>query len=390
MSDTHDQGSKAPGTLEGYPVPPAMTPAGRSPSGAYATRRDFLAGAAIGAATIGAAALGLPSLALAQPKGAGAPGKPGVKGHPVFPPSAAAETRFAAKGTVVRVTKPGALGGGNIPSRETARQMVDRAVMELTGTSKPESAWAQFAQATDKVLIKPNAFGFPAMAAHPETAWSIVDSLKAVGVPEENIIIYDQMSGRMMAARYKLTMAKASGVRVLSNKQAPYETQFRKTPAGRTQLALPVLWASVIIDLAVIKTHDLSGVTCAMKNLTHGVVVNPGAFHRDGCAGIPHVWALPEIKDKVKLIITDGFKLLWDGGPHDKPRFKVPFDSMFATTDPVAMDRLAWEYVDEVRKAKGKQTLAAIGRPPKFIEAAAAMGLGTAARDQIKVVETKV
>jgi uncharacterized protein (DUF362 family) len=363
MSDTHDHGS---------------------------TRRDFLAGAAMGVAAVGAAALGLPSLAEAQPSAAGAGGKPAAKGTPVFPLSPAAETRFAAKGTVVRVTKAGALGGGSAPSREIAQQMVDRAVMELTGTSKPESAWAQFAQATDRVLIKPNAFGFPAMAAHPETAWAIVSSLKAVGVPEENIIIYDQMAGRMQAARYKLTTAKAPGVRVLSNKQAPYETQFRKTPAGRTQLAQPVLWANVIIDLAVIKTHDLSGVTCAMKNITHGVVVNPGAFHRDGCAGIPHVWALPEIKDKVKLVITDAFKLLWDGGPHDKPRFKVPFDSVFATTDPVAMDRLAWEYVDEVRTGKGKKTLAAAGVPPKFIEAAAAMGLGTAARDQIKVVEVKL
>jgi uncharacterized protein (DUF362 family) len=352
------------------------------------TRRDFLAGTCIGAAALGAAALGLPSLAQAQPPAA--PVKAG-KPSPLFPPSAAAETRFAAKGTVVRVTKPGALGGAAMPSRELARQMVDRAVMELTGTSKPEAAWAQFASATDKVLIKPNAFGFPAMAAHPETAWAIADSLMAVGVPADNIIIYDQMSGRMQAARYKLTLAKPRGVvRVLSNKQAPYETQFRKTPAGRTQLALPVLWASVIIDLGVIKTHDLSGVTCAMKNITHGVVVNPGAFHRDGCFGIPHVWSIPEIKDKVKLVLVDGFKLLYDGGPHDKPRFKVPFDSVFATTDPVAMDKLAWEYVDEVRKAKGKKSLAEIGRPPKFVEAAAGMGLGVAARDQIKLVEAKL
>jgi uncharacterized protein (DUF362 family) len=350
-------------------------------------RREFLTGAAIGAAALGVAALGLPSLARAQPPGA--PLRPG-KPSPLFPPSPPAATRFAAKGTVVRVTKPGSLGGAVMPSRDLARQMVDRAVMELTGTSKPESAWAQFAQATDKVLIKPNAFGFPAMAAHPETAWAIVDSLMAVGVPAENIIIYDQMSGRMQAARYKLTLPRAKGVRVLSNKQAPYETQFRRTPAGRTQLATPVLWASVIIDLAVIKTHDLSGVTCAMKNITHGVVVNPGAFHRDGCAGIPHVWSIPEIKDKVKLVVTDAYKLLYDGGPHDKPRFKVPFDSVFATTDPVAMDRLAWEYVDEVRKGKGKKSLTEIGRPPKFIEVAASMGLGTAARDQIKVVDAKL
>jgi uncharacterized protein (DUF362 family) len=341
------------------------------------TRREFLT-----STVIGAAALGLPSVALAKKKLAPRQGK----ANALFPPSAAAATRFAAKGTVVRVTKAGALGGGAIPPAAVARQMVDRAVMELTGAAKPEDAWAQFVSPSDKVLVKPNGFGFPTMAAHPETTFAIVAALQAVGVPAENIIVYDQYQNRMQASRYRVTLPTAKGVRVLSNKQAPYEKAFRRTAAGKTQLALPVLWASVIIDVPVLKTHDLSGVTCAMKNITHGVTANPWSFHRDGCAGIPAVWSLPEIKDKVKLVVCDGFKLLYDGGPHDKARYKVPFDSVLAATDPVAMDRLAWELIDQVRTGKGKPTLTKIGKAPRFIEAAAAAGLGVAARDQIKLI----
>jgi uncharacterized protein (DUF362 family) len=373
------------------------------------TRREFFAHLAIGAA-----ALGLPALAHAQPEGEPEPGRrkrkhkhkgtdkdqgPGPgHGHGAgkWPTAPAAATRFEAKGTVVRVTHAGSLGADNKPPAELARQMIDRAVMELTGQAKATDAWAQFVQATDKVLIKPNGFGFPAMAAHPVVAWAIVAALKEVGVPEANIVIYDQYQSRMQAAGYKITPPHHQGVRVVSNKQAPYEAKRRRHAMGGTQLALPVLAANVIIDLPVIKDHDLSGVTCAMKNMTHGVVSNPGAHHKDGCAAIPAVWAIPEIKDKVKLILCDGYKLLCNGGPHDRPRAKVPFDSVFATTDPVAMDRLAWDYIEEVRKAKGLVPLAKDkaklpqGRAPRFIEAAAAAGLGVGARDQIKLVDATV
>ncbi|HEY3353471.1 MAG TPA: DUF362 domain-containing protein [Polyangia bacterium] len=352
------------------------------------TRREFLTQVAIGAAV-----LGLPAVAGAQPPPKGP--KPGAKAG-LWTPAAAAATRFEAKGTVVRVTHPGSLGGNNAPSPELARQMVDRAVMELTGQAKPQDAWAQFVQASDTVLLKPNGFGFPGMAAHPATTFAIVAALREIGVPDGNIVIYDQYQSRMGAAGYKVTLPTAKGVRVLSSKQVGYDPKPRRHPMGRVNFALPVLWASVIIDIPVMKDHDLSGVTCAMKNMTHGVVQTPGALHRDGCAAIPGVWALPEIKDKVKLVLCDGYKLLCDGGPHDRPRMKVPFDSVLATTDPVAMDRLAWDYIEEVRKAKGKPPLAKdkaklpTGRAPRFIEAAAAKGLGVGAREQIKLIEQKV
>jgi uncharacterized protein (DUF362 family) len=340
------------------------------------TRREFLGHVAIGAAVLGA-----PRLARAERKAGGAA---------AFPPAAAATTRFAQKGAVVRVARPGALGSGGSPPAELVRRMVDRAVMELTGQAKAADAWALFAKPEDTVLLKPNGFGFPAMAAHPATTYAIVAALRDVGVPEQNIVIYDQYQSRLGASGYKVTPVGAKGVRVLTNKQIGYEATPRRHPMGRVNLALPVLAASVIIDIPVIKDHDLSGVTCAMKNITHGVVQQPGALHKGGCAAIPGVWALSEIKDKVKLVICDAFKLVYDGGPHDRPRNKVLYDSVFATTDPVAMDRLAWDAVEEVRKAKGKPTLTQAKRPPRFIEAAAALGLGVGARAEIKLTELRV
>jgi uncharacterized protein (DUF362 family) len=339
------------------------------------TRREFLFGAALGVGV-----LGMPALAYAQQR---------KRGPGTVVASPAAATRFEARGTVVRVRRDGVLGAGGRPSPEALDQMIERALMELTGQSKAADAWAQFVQPTDKVLIKPNAFGFPAMAAHPEVAFAVVRGLRSIGVPEENIVIYDQYQSRMAAARYKITPPTAKGVRVLSSKQAPYEPTFRRHAMGKTKLALPLLEANVVIDIPVIKDHDLSGVTCAMKNMTHGVTSNPSAHHSGGCAAIPAVWAIPEIKDKVKLVLCDGLRLLCDGGPHDRPQNKVPFGSLFATTDPVAMDRLAWEFIDEVRKGKGKKSLAQVGRPPRFIEAAAAQGLGVGARGEIKLVEAK-
>ena len=64
-------------------------------------------------------------------------------------------------------------------------------------------------------------------------------------------------------------------------------------------------------------------------------------------------------------------------------------NSLLVTTDPVAMDTLAWEELDSRRKAKHLPLLAK-SRVPKHIATAAALGLGTDDRGKIKLVKTKV
>jgi hypothetical protein len=80
-----------------------------------------------------------------------------------------------------------------------------------------------------------------------------------------------------------------------------------------------------------------------------------------------------------------------NGGPLMKqPQHVYPFESVFVTTDPVAMDATGWDLVEKLRAEKGLHTLTAEGREPAYIKAAADLGLGVFDRSQIHVKELTI
>jgi len=123
--------------------------------------------------------------------------------------------------------------------------------------------------------------------------------------------------------------------------------------------------------------------------MTHGCIVNPSSFHHYG--GSPQIAALYAqdiLKSRVRLHITDGFKVLYDGGPIDKlPDRRVAHEAVYACTDPVAMDMIGWGVIEKWRKDKGLPTLAKAGREPTYIRIAGELGLGIADLDQIRLKE---
>jgi uncharacterized Fe-S center protein len=54
----------------------------------------------------------------------------------------------------------------------------------------------------------------------------------------------------------------------------------------------------------------------------------------------------------------------------------VPHGAIYASTDPVALDRVGWKVIDDERKRRGGMTLEAAGRSPRYIERAAELGIG--------------
>ncbi|HEY3595326.1 MAG TPA: DUF362 domain-containing protein, partial [Polyangiaceae bacterium] len=91
---------------------------------------------------------------------------------------------------------------------------------------------------------------------------------------------------------------------------------------------------------------------------------------------------------RVRLHITDGFKLIYDEGPLDKnPDRRVPHEALYATTDPVAMDTIGWNEVEKWRKDKHLPSLVKAGREPTYIRVAGELGLGIADKDQIRLRE---
>jgi hypothetical protein len=85
----------------------------------------------------------------------------------------------------------------------------------------------------------------------------------------------------------------------------------------------------------------------------------------------------PIVTSRVRLHITDAFKVTYDKGPLDKdPKTRPLYGAVFVSTDPVAMDTIGWKMIDEIRREKNLKSLKDSKREPSYIRVAGELGLG--------------
>ena len=134
-----------------------------------------------------------------------------------------------------------------------------------------------------------------------------------------------------------------------------------------------------IVNLCVLKHNVDSGVTLALKNLALGVTTNKLRFHRDFCtASIPAINSFPCIKDKLILNIGEAAKI---SVMNAIGRQIVNDNRMFFSFDPVAMDRIGLDLLEEKRK---EAKLPLIRHEATHIASSAEAGLGT---DELKSID---
>jgi uncharacterized protein (DUF362 family) len=193
-------------------------------------------------------------------------------------------------------------------------------------------------------------------------------------------------------AKCEMDPAFPEGVRafVHENKDA---TMSEIVVAGAaTRFVRPFTEATAVINLALIKDHAICGYTGCLKNITHGSTVNPQAFHKHlASPQIALLYAQDIVRSRVRLHITDAFKVIYDEGPLDKNRLRrVPYEAVYACTDPVAMDVVGWGVVEKLRRDNGLPSLKEAGREPLYLKAAAELGLGVFDEASISVREIRL
>jgi uncharacterized protein (DUF362 family) len=345
------------------------------------SRRRFLGNAAAlaGAAT-GASALGSSSSASAA-----APTSLAASPPAGFVP-------LSEPGKIVKVSKSDTLMPNKLfPKEDVARTMLERVMTELTGETDINKAMARYIHKDDKVAIKMNGIAGQTgatMATNKEIILPIVAAVMALGVPAANIVVYEQYNSFFNGTRVNAKNLPPGVLTAIhANKDATMPEI--KVLGIRTKFVRPLTEATAIINVALIKDHSICGYTGCLKNITHGSTINPHDFHAHNASPqIAALYAQDVVKSRVRLHITDGFKLIYDQGPLDKnPERRVPHDAVYATTDPVAMDIIGWGEVEKWRKNKGLPTLTKAGREPSYIRVAGELGLGVADKEQIRMRE---
>lgn len=297
-------------------------------------------------------------------------------------------TPFSAPGLVTQVTAKGDYASFMQPNQlwprpEIARGLLERAMTDLTGASNLVEAMKRFIHPSDTVAVKVN--GIAGQVGHTvavnfEVILPVVESLLAVGVPAEKITVYEQyptylMGSRVNVRKWQLPSGVQTGTHNNRDMAMKPIVVFEKVP---TRYCRFFTEATAVIDMTMMKHHSICGFTGAMKNVTHGNIDNPHKHHaHQASPQIAMLYSHPIVQSRVRLHLTDAFKLIYDKGPLDKdPKMRVPHGAIYASTDAVALDTVGARVIDEERKQRGGRTLEASGRKPLYIERAAELGAG--------------
>jgi uncharacterized protein (DUF362 family) len=295
---------------------------------------------------------------------------------------------LVAPGRIVKVTKgndfPSLMQPNQLwPKPEVARQMLERALTEFTGAANLVEAMKRFVHPADVVAIKVNGIAGQkgaTMAFNYELIAPVVEAVLGVGVPPKQVTVFEQYPSYLFGTRVGVKgndLPKGVQVGFHGNQDATMRP-VRVYQGVETRFVRQVTQATAILDLTQIKDHSICGYTGTLKNMTHGQITNPQDHHTHTCnPQIAMLYNHPILRSRVRLHITDAFKIIYDGGPLDKlPERRVPHGAVYVATDPVAMDTVGWKVVEQARKDNGLPTLAAARREPAYIRTAAELGLG--------------
>jgi uncharacterized protein (DUF362 family) len=278
------------------------------------------------------------------------------------------------------VTPTGGLDPGKLPAALAA------AVGRAAGETDAVAAMRRLFRKTDVVGIKVNCLGGRGVSTRPEVALQLAGLLQAAGVPADRIYVWDRTDGEMREAGYALNRT-GKGVRVFGTNEDYDDRLVEWGPSASRFDRVLARELTAVVSCSVLKDHGLAGVSGTMKNW-YGVVHNPNKLHDDRCAPfVPRLVACPLIHDKLRLCVVDATLAQCHGGPGRAPRWAWPYGGVLASTDPVAVDAVAWQVIEARRKEVGLRPLAAEGREPLQIEGAARLGLGTADLARIERAE---
>jgi hypothetical protein len=217
-------------------------------------------------------------------------------------------------------------------------KMLEQTLIKVTGQKNTKDAWLSLVKPGDMIGLVPTDHLNP---THDEVVDVVKSSLVDAGIPKD-----------------KIRLAQGG-------------------PSNPKK-------CDALIALPALKAHWLTGIGTVLK-LYIMYSGSPSSYHTSNSSKLGEIWNFPFVKGKTKLVLVDSLYPLCDKGPQPDPRYQWPYNGLIAGTDPVAVETVCLNIINEKRKAiRGEPW--PLSPPPICVKAADKVyGLGTSRMEQIKI-----
>jgi hypothetical protein len=250
----------------------------------------------------------------------------------------------------------------------TVRKMISLGMRSLTGEKTDRDAWARFFGPRDVVGIKLNCSGAPNIRSAPEVVAAIFENLIALDVPAKNIYLYERFLDQVNSVHYDRYVPEGVNIVAVENPRGSllgYDPRtyvevdfFGEDDTRSNMIRLVTERFTKIINVPNMKDHQAAGVTGCLKNIAYGDFSNVARSHfREKTNTLSFIGTLAStepLRSRTVLQVMDGLRGVWHGGPFSRyPQFRFFPKQIVFGTDPVAIDRLLIDVIENKRKTEG-------------------------------------
>jgi hypothetical protein len=244
------------------------------------------------------------------------------------------------------------------------RQMFSTGVKRLTGLDDPVQAWRRFIGDDDVVALKFNEVGSQELGVDTNVAAVLLQCLYEAGFKPENF---------MLVGLAQLP-PEAQGCRQWRYGWARQELDFG---SDCDNLAAWLDEVTAIINIPSIMDDNIIGLRCVLANLSWSILKNPGRFYiSKGDPFLAEIYNLPQIREKVRLNIVVGLRMLYYGGPEVQEGYIYEYGALLFSIDPVALDRVVLELLRRQRRESPIPENTSDDISVAYLQTAEAIGLG--------------
>jgi hypothetical protein len=250
------------------------------------------------------------------------------------------------------------------------REMMARGMRTLTGARTTRDAWRRFFMPADVVGLKVNCGGYPHCVSAYEIVAECVRQLMDIGLRPAQIVVYERFQNQMDEVNYAPHLPE--GVQIVAAERANRNVDnsgydpatyleadlFGEDDTRSNMMRLVSRQLTKIINIPNMKDHGATGVTGCLKNIAYGSFSNVARTHQRGKSHtyslVGRLAAIEPLRSRTVLQIMDGLRGVWHGGPFARTTRYVFYPrQMLFGTDPVAIDRLLLDIIEQERRSHG-------------------------------------